>query len=58
MLWDICHQLSRKCVSASSDGYMVSSSPETERLAGFVIQIYTDVTLLSPYGVSTCTYED
>lgn len=47
ILWDICHQLSRKCVSASLDCCTLSTSLETERLAGSVIQIYMDVTLLS-----------
>lgn len=31
---------------------------ETERLAGSLVHIYMDVTLLSAFGLSTCTYED
>lgn len=58
MLWDICHQLSRKCVSGSLDCCRLSTRLETERLAGSVIHVYMDVTLLSAFGPSTCTYED
>lgn len=59
MLWDICHQLSRKCVSGCLDCCTLSSTRlETERLAGSVIHIYVDVTLLSAFGLSTGTYED
>lgn len=53
-LWDICRQLSRKCVSGSLDCYMFFISHGTERLAGFLIEIYIGVMVHSCFGVCMC----
>lgn len=53
-LWDICCQLSRKCVSGSLDCYMFFISHGTERLAGFLIEIYIGVMVHSCFGLSMC----
>lgn len=53
-LWDICHQLSRKCVSGSLDCYMFFISHGTERLAGFLIEIYIGVMVHSCFGACMC----